>query len=219
MPQSNENLRFCPSCGERHEALAAFCPSCGREVNNTTFSKNDSKASGFDLEQKPSRKRKALLSTGIAFVAVVLVGGGVFFLGGGEGSEIFAVETVADCVVDGGYLALADSTSSLIEEMGSSLSDATAIGTREALLRASDGLNTVYGPAFSSKAEEWRDIDDCGDQKLASFTDDLAFELSVVGNTFTSLEPDDTAALVGVTGNMNNITAISNDLAAYIGSL
>ena len=214
-----EGGRFCESCGERHDRLAAFCPSCGRELSKNLGSNDDSHISESAGQGKSSEKRRTQWLAAIAFGVAIVLGGGIFFLGGDESLEILATETVGECVVDRGYLALADSTSTLIEEMGSSLRDASAIGTREALLRASDGLNTIYGPAFSSKAQDWRAIDDCGDQELASYTDDLAFELSVIGSTFTSLDSDDTAALVGVTENMNNITAISNDLAAYIGSL
>ena len=230
MLQSDEDVRFCQSCGERHEAEAVYCPSCGQEVNKSVSSKQDSSSSEPDGQKKSSRKRKALVSLGIVFGAAVLIAGGLFFIGGGENgeatvagggqaSEVPAAETVVECVVDRGYITLANRTSSLIEEMGSSLNLATAIGTRGALLRALEGLNTVYGPAFSSLAGDWRAIDDCGDQKLASYTNDIASELSAMGFTFTSLGADDTAALARVAGNMGNISVIASDLAAYIGSL
>lgn len=219
MVKTDEDGRFCESCGEKHDRVAVFCPSCGRELGKSLGSKDDSRSLESAGQGKSAGKRRTQLLAASAFGVAIVLGGAIFFLGGDESFEIPATETVGECVVDRGYLALADSTSTLIEEMGISLRDASAIGTREALLRASDGLNTIYGPAFSSKAQDWRAIDDCGDQELASYTDDLAFELSVVGSTFTSLDPDDTAALVGVTENMNNITVISNDLAAYIGSL
>lgn len=97
------------------------------------------------------------------------------------------------------------------------LNVASAIGTREAILGALEGLNTKYGPAFSLMAGEWRALDYCGDSKLASYNNALASELSSLGFAFTTLKADDNAALVEAAGNMNKITDISDDLAAYIG--
>jgi len=230
MLQSDENVRFCQSCGERHEAEAVYCPSCGRELNKNVSSKYDSSSSELDGQRKSSGKRKALVSLGIVFGAAVLIAGGLFFVGGGksgeatvagggQASELPAAETVAECVVDGRYGTLAIRTTSLLREMGSSINVATAIGTREALLSALEGLNTVYGPAFSSLAGDWRAIDDCGDQKLASYTNDLASELSTIGLIFTSLQEEDTDTMIRTQRNMEKITAIAYGLANYIGSL
>lgn len=227
MAQPDQSFKFCQSCGERHEAVAAFCPSCGRELDKNLSSKEHDSSSEPGGRKKSSSRPKARVLVGIALGAAVLIGGGLLFTGGGESIEAPAVETVAapavetvaECVVDGGYLALASRTSKQIGEMGTSLRVATTIGTREALLRAMEGLNTVHGPAFSSLAREWRAIDDCGDQRLASYNDDLASELSSIGSTFTSLEAEDTAAFGGTTRNLNNITTITTDLAAYIGTL
>jgi hypothetical protein len=167
--------------------------------------------------RKSSGKRNALVLIGIAFGAAVLIGGGLLFAGGDESLEAPPVETVAECVTDGGYLALSNRTSALIREMGTSLNVASAIGTREAILGALEGLNTKYGPAFSLMAGEWRALDYCGDSKLASYNNALASELSSIGFAFTTLKADDNAALVEAAGNMNKITDISDDLAAYIG--
>lgn len=219
MGQPDKSFKFCQSCGEKHEVMAAFCPSCGRELDRDLSPKEDVSSSEPGGRRESSSRRKALVLAGIALGAAVLFGGGLLFSGSGESTEAPTVETVAECVVDGGYAALANRTTTLIREMGTSLNVASTIGTREALLEALVGLNTVYGPAFSSRAEEWGAIDDCGDQRLASYNEDLASELSSIGIAFTSLQADDTATLVATARNMDNITTITTDLAAYIGSL
>jgi|AntAceMinimDraft_12_1070368.scaffolds.fasta_scaffold18469_2 hypothetical protein len=221
MSQSNEVGRFCQSCGEKHEALAAYCPSCGRELNKVEAPKEVASPVSVDGQGKtPSRSRK-LISIGTPiFGAAVLVAGSLFFFGGGgQIREVLGIETVADCLAEGNHGALANKTTSLIREMGSSLNVASAIGTREALVRAGEGLNTNYGPAFSGIALEWKNTDDCGDEKLASYNNDLASELSSIGLIFTSFDVGDTAALERAAVNMTNITDITDDLARHIGSL
>lgn len=221
MSESNEVSRFCQSCGEKHEALAAYCPSCGRELNKAEAPKEVASSIELDGQGKtPNRSRKLVSIGAPIFGAAVLVAGSLFFFGGGEQfSEVLGAETVAGCLAEGSHGALANKTTSLIREMGSSLNVASAIGTREALVRAGEGLNTNYGPAFSGLAQEWKDIDDCGDEKLASYNNDLAFELSSIGLIFTSFDVGDTSALERAAVNMTNIGTITDDLGRYIGLL
>lgn len=219
MDRTEPSFRFCSLCGERHDPHSLYCTSCGSELKGLQSAEHGSGESGLDSLNSASSKRRAPLAVLLTLGAASLIVASIFLTRGLEEAEEQVEETLAECVVGSDLLTLSERTSAAIKEMGTSLEVATAVGTRDALLGALDGLNSVYGPRFTSLAVDWRAIDSCGDEELVTYTTDLASELESIGQVLTFLNEGDAYELVGVQRNLTEITRITGDLGAYVGSL
>lgn len=80
MVKTNEDGRFCESCGERHDRVAVFCPSCGRELGKSLGSKDDSRSLESAKQGKSAGKRRTQLLAASAFGVAIALGGGIFSL-------------------------------------------------------------------------------------------------------------------------------------------
>jgi hypothetical protein len=152
-----------------------------------------------------------------AVVLVFVVGGVVFAAGsGGLSSPLAQDNGVSNCLANSQKGMVAKRTVILMEDMGSELNTASAIGTTASLAAAAARLRDRFGPAFSELGTKWTDLDDCGDSAMAGYYDRIAQELFALGLELTNFKQSDRSSLTRASNHMTEISNITDEVVAHL---